>query len=522
MKSSLVVVALLVALAVGTVPRAAVAVSLKDEIDLGRKIDVQILKDNQLYADDKAQKEMDDYGQKLAKFVGRPRIPYHFKILRDDNFNAFSVPGGYVYFTDHLWNVLRKDERIGVIGHEITHVDQRHAIDAMLKQQKRQTILAVLLAATRASNILNNVAGMAEQIYTLKYSRGDEQQADYGAVNLCQKAGYNPAGILLSIYKIKRFETESGGAPPKIFSDHPPTRERLQYLTQLLTSKGIAVPAEKVETVVTPNRIGEVVTTGPDTMTFTSSKPLKTGDIVWVMRDGWDFYYEKQSAVPAARGVVTSGGQSPSARVWLIPSTKKVQIVKGMGTYAPPLPALEKGVGSLMPISPQAIIGKLQFSATPPMLDRLLAVQAVWNKDNTQLTNDNAGYLIVTNPSSATGYLSIQRPKYSYAPMESGSVLVKVNDPNEQRWIGPVVSIGRSGATIEVTTNAKLDQSKTYDVLFPAWNKDDIYAKRVVGTAKPESVTGKLVLKMVGFVGGWSMADIQNGFDVYEQAPEPK
>ena len=149
-------------------------------------------------------------------------------------------------------------------------------------------------------------------------------------------------------------------------------------------------------------------------------------------------------------------------------------------------------------------------------------MQAVWNKDNTQLTNDNAGYLVVTNPSNETGYVGIQRPMLSYAPMEFSSVLVKVNDQDQRRWIGPIVSIGKGGGTIEVTTTSTLVAGKTYDVLSPGWNKDDTYVKRVVGTANPQSTTGKIVLKMVGFAGGWSMADVQNGFDVYEQEQQSK
>ena len=122
-----------------------------------------------------------------------------------------------------------KEFRIGVVAHEIVHVDRRHAIDALLKQQRRRIWLSVLLVAAKAGNLAGNVASLAEQMYTLKYSRGDEEQADTGAVDMCQKAGYNPAGILLAMYKISRFESESGGAPPKIFSDHPPTKERLQF-----------------------------------------------------------------------------------------------------------------------------------------------------------------------------------------------------------------------------------------------------------------------------------------------------
>jgi len=514
--------ALLLVCVLGAAPRVALAFSLQDELDLGKKIDAQIMKENQLYSDDQAQKEIEDYGHKLAKFVNRPQIPYHFRILRDDEFNAFSVPGGYVYFTDHLWNVLRKDERIGVVGHEIVHVDRRHAIDAISKQQKRQTILAILLAAAKASDVWGNVAGLAEQMYTLKYSRGDEQQADYGAIDFCQKAGYNPAGILLAMYKIKRFQDESGGEPPKIFSDHPPTKERLQYLQQLLTSKGIAVPAENIQTVNMPDRIGEVVGTAPDSVTFTSSKALKQGDVVWVMREGWDYYYEKRTGVPAARGVVSTGAGNVTATVWMVPSTKKVQIVNGMGVYAPPLPALEKGVGSLMSISRQAGIGRMQFGSQPKALERFFAVQAVWNKDNTQLVNDDVGYLVVTNPASDTGYVGVPRPKFSYAPMELNSALVKVSDPDQARWIGPIISIGRSGGTIEVKPTRGLDANKTYEVLYPGWNKNDSYAKRIVGTAKLQSTSPKIVLKMTALASGWSMADVQNGFDIYEQKQEPK
>lgn len=516
-RPQLIVIALLFACALGAVPRAAMAFSLQEEIKLGRDIDAQIMKNNQLYPDDQAQKEMQDYGQKLATFVNRPQMPYHFKILKDNEFNAFSVPGGYVYFTSRLWDVLRKDEKIGVIGHEIVHVDNRHAIDAISKQQKRQTILTILLAVTKAGDIWGNVAGIAEQMYTLKYSRGDEEQADNGAVTFCQKAGYNPAGILLAMYKIKRFEDESGGAPPKIFSDHPPTKERLQYLQQILTSKGIPVPPENVGTVNMPDRIGNVASAASDSITFTSSKPLKQGDIVWVMREGWDFYYEKRTAVPTARAVVSSAGTTATAKVWLVPSTKKVQITNGMGVYAPPLPALEKGVGSLMAVSSQAGIGRTQFSSPPKALDRLMAMQAVWNKDKTQLVNDNVGYVVVTDPASETGYMGVQRSEFSYAPMELNSVLVKVSDPDESRWIGPIISIGRGGGTIEVKPTRGLAKDTTYEVLYPGWSKDLPYDKRIVGTAKLESTSPKIVLKLTGLAGGWSISALQNGFDVYEQ-----
>jgi len=519
-KRFLLVVAALIVL--GVAPRGAVAVTLEEEISLGKKIDAQIMKQNKLYSDDVAQKEMQEYGQKLAKFVSRPQITYHFKILKDDQFNAFSVPGGYVYFTDKLWRVLRKDERIGVVAHEITHVDKRHAIDALLKQQRRQIWLSVLLIAAKAGDFAGNVAGLAEQIYTLKYSRGDEEQADNGAVDLCQKAGYNPAGILLAMYKISRFESESGGAPPKIFSDHPPTKERLQYLTQLLGSRGISPPAANIQTAAGQNKIGSVLSVSSDTITLSSSKPLQPGDVVWVMRDGWDFYYEKRSPVPFARAVVTEGGQVATASAKLMPSTKQIALAKGMEVADPPAPSAANRIGLLRAVSKLGGIARLSLDGGAQAYQRLLAVQPVWNKDNTQLVNDNVGYLVVTNPSSETGYVGRQNPKFAYAPMEGDSALVPVDDPDQQRWIGPVISLGRGGGTVEVATSRKLDAAKTYEVVYPGWITDEIYRKRVVAKAKFDSAGPKIVLRVSEYTPGWSMDDLQNGFDVYEQAKQAK
>lgn len=142
----------------GSIAQSAWAVTLGEEIDLGFKIDAEIMRDNRLYQDSDAQKEINTYGKALVKHVKRPNIEYYFKILDDDTMNAFSIPGGYVYFTSRLWNVLREDERKGVIAHEIMHVDERHALDAISKQRKRQTILSVILIATKASRLAGDVA----------------------------------------------------------------------------------------------------------------------------------------------------------------------------------------------------------------------------------------------------------------------------------------------------------------------------------------------------------------------------
>lgn len=501
-----------------SVTMTAYATTLQEEIDLGRKLDAQIIKEMPLSKDLAAQKEIEELGQQLAKHVKRNQITYHFAILDDDKeLNAFSIPGGYVYFSQRMWDTLRKDERIGVLAHEIAHVDQRHGIDAMSKAQSRSIGLGILLTIFNANRALTDVAGIAHQLYTLKYSRSDEQEADIIAVDLSKKANMNPAGILLAMRKINRFQDESGGQPPKILSTHPPTKERVEYIAKYLADMGIEVPSENVQTEAVSYQIGTITSVSDNSVVFTSSQPLKPGDVVWLMTTGWDYTYEKKTMVPAARGIVKSGDGTYTADIWRLPSAQKNSIVKGSGVFAPPAPAPEQGIGTIgSPLTKQNAVPNITTNVKLNKFDRLLAMQTVWDHQTNSLINDAVGYVVITNPANAAGYVTLTRPQYSYAPASTGAVLVKLKDPDEGRWIGPIISIGRNGQTIEVLTDRTLDAGKTYDVLYPAWDSKDTYKARIAGQARFRSANGKIVLQMTSYSPGWNISTIQNGFEVYE------
>ncbi|MGQ9454532.1 MAG: M48 family metalloprotease [Armatimonadota bacterium] len=506
------------------------AVTLQEEIDLGRKLDEQILKENPQISDPQALKEINEIGQKLVKHVLRPEIKYHFRILRGNDLNAFTVPGGYIYFFERLWKVLRHDERVGVLAHEIIHCDRRHVIDAILKAQRRQIWIAVLLTALKANETWANIADLAHQLYTLKYSRGDERQADELGMQLCHEAGFNPAGLLLAMRKIRRFANEQGGEPPKIFSSHPPTTEREKYLTELLQKMGVPVPPEEVKEVPRPHKIAEVASVSGQIVTFTTDKPLSRGSVVWLMNKGWDFYYEVMTAVPIARAVVTEAqGGTYKAIIYPVRPIGKSELARGVGVYAPPLPSPERGVGRIVSATfLPADAGKVELSTQLPRFQRLLARQVVWDEEYNNLIYANAGYVVLTGGANKEDtYVGLTRPEYSYAPISQNAVLVKLDDPDQKRWYGPIVSIGRSGQTIELLTprsKEKLvrdrDSRKVFDVAYPPWDQSQSYDDRVVGKAVLSALDGKIVLQMVSFRPGWSIRSINIGFDIYEAKPE--
>lgn len=496
----------------------AAAVSLEEEIKIGQDIDRQILEQIPLSMDKAAIEEMDRLGQQLVKGTRRPEIKYHFRILDEgDELDAFSIPGGYIYFSQRMWDTLRPDERIGVLAHEISHVDGRHALDAISKQRKRALLTNLLLIVVGANQTWADVAGLANNLYSLKYSRGDEELADREAVELATKANMNPAGILLAMRKILRFQNEVGGQPPKIFSTHPPTKERVQKLEQLLQNQGVPVPPEDVKTVDNPYKVGDITSVEGNTIQFTSTRPLENGDVVWVMVQGWDYRYENQTSVPVARGMVQKSGVVNTALLWKMPNTHNVKLARSMEVYAPPVPDPIDGVGMVEFIGKGGgDIGKLVSELPLKKLDRFLALQTTWDKEDSKVVWKNVGYVVVTNPESR-GYVSVSDPNYSYAPIGADSILVQMEDPDAAKWVGPIISIGRGGETIEVLPNKQLSKDKSYDVLYPRWNPNDTYEDRLAGRARLQSTGGKVVLKMASYALSWDISRIQNGFDVYEE-----
>jgi len=497
---------------------AAWATTLREEVDLGRKLDEQILKDTPQIRDKQALDEINEIGSRLVKNVNRPEIEYHFRIIKDSDLNAFAVPGGYVYFTDHLWNVLRTDERIGVLAHEIIHVDRRHVIDAISKQQKRQIWLAVLLTAVRANQTWGDITGVLHNIYSLKYSRDDERQADELGTELAYKAGYNPAGLLLAMRKINRFQSESGGQPPKIFSGHPPTPERMQYLAAILTKLNVPIPPDKPIQEHAKYRIGDVVSVADNRVQFASTESLRRGDVVWLMKSGWDYYYEKKTTVPVARAIVLDTGRTYYADITLLPKASRNDIVKGLGVYSPPAPKPEHAAFRLEAGSPT----RLATTRHLARLQRFLARSVVWNKDASELVYDTIGAVVVIDPATET-FVAVSRPDYEYAPLSAGADLVPFNDPAAARWMGPIVSVGRGGETIELATErdraklaAYVDSATRFDVLYPAWDSEDSYKDRVVGKAVLKSLDKKIVLQMLSYSPGWDIKSVQPGFDIYE------
>ena len=124
-----IVMSQLVALCLVLLSSVALAVSVEKEIERGAKEHQKIVAQFGVYPDEQLSIYIDRVGQRLAKESSRPNLKYTFTVLNDDMINAFALPGGFIYITrGMLMHLNSESELAAVLGHEIAHVTEKHAL----------------------------------------------------------------------------------------------------------------------------------------------------------------------------------------------------------------------------------------------------------------------------------------------------------------------------------------------------------------------------------------------------------
>ena len=164
------------------------------------------------------------------------RFAWRILLGRDRSVNAFALPGGYFGVNLGLLAVVgSRDELASVLGHELSHVTQRH-ISRLISKNAQQTpwlIGAMLLGALAASKIAEAgnalmVGGQALSVQSqLNFSRDMEREADRQGFGVMTQAGFEPLGFVTMFDKLQQAaRLNDNGAYPYLRS-HPLTSERI-------------------------------------------------------------------------------------------------------------------------------------------------------------------------------------------------------------------------------------------------------------------------------------------------------
>jgi Zn-dependent protease with chaperone function len=212
-----------------------VSVSKAQQIQLGQQVVAEVYKQMPVLPDsDPLTRYVQQLGRRLeAQIPQDVSWPYNFHVVQQKEVNAFALPGGPVFI--NVGTITAADneaELAGVMAHEMSHVYMQHSIKQM---QKSQTlgVLAGILGAILPGNTAGNLGRMGIQlgagVMSLKYSRGDEAQADAVGAILMYKAGYNPKMLAAFFEKL---ESEGGRGGPQFLSDHPNPGNRMEAIVR--------------------------------------------------------------------------------------------------------------------------------------------------------------------------------------------------------------------------------------------------------------------------------------------------
>jgi len=211
--------------------------SESQEIELGKQTDSEVAATYGVYDDAALQAYIGRLGTALAAKGQRPALPWRFTVLDSPVVNAFAVPGGAVYVTRGILAMMNSEaELAAVLGHEIGHVNARHSMSQMSKQQVATLGLVVGSVISKKFAQYAGLAGTGLQVLFLKFSRDDENQADSLGVDYSRAAGFNPADMAATFASLQKFGDLSGqtNSLPGFLSTHPLTADRIAHVQSLL------------------------------------------------------------------------------------------------------------------------------------------------------------------------------------------------------------------------------------------------------------------------------------------------
>jgi predicted Zn-dependent protease len=216
--------------------------SRSEEIQMGAQAAPEMI---QAYGGEVPDQVLRDYvtriGLKVAAGVEKQYkdIPWKFTLLNSDVINAFALPGGQVFMSRALMERMTNEAQLaGVLGHECGHVTAEH-IDQRIGRDTALQIGASVggaLGGADYGQMISTVVSQGGGLFSLKFGRGEESEADALGMRYMARAGYNPKGQL-KVMEILKEASKGSGGQPEWLSTHPAPETRIKEIKAALKDK---------------------------------------------------------------------------------------------------------------------------------------------------------------------------------------------------------------------------------------------------------------------------------------------
>ncbi len=205
------------------------------EVQMGQAIAKEVEKEYKPVEDPLIQKRLEDIGKRIASVCDRKEIEYHFRALNDEEVNAVSLPGGFVYVNKGLIDkVANDDELAGVLAHEVGHIVARHSIKKLQGMMGYSFLRILTVVAPVNTAEVGTAADAAFTELMLGFGREDELLADRLGARYSKLAGFNPRGMITFLQKLQDINRRKPLRPKSYFKTHPYVPDRIRVVKQEL------------------------------------------------------------------------------------------------------------------------------------------------------------------------------------------------------------------------------------------------------------------------------------------------
>ncbi|HEX6057572.1 MAG TPA: M48 family metallopeptidase [Gemmatimonadaceae bacterium] len=219
----------------------ACGVSQDEELALGEQTAREVEAQLEIVRDPAIAGFIQELGDSVAGLTARPELPWRFSVVNAAEVNAFAIPGGHIYVNRGLIERAAKlDELVGVLGHEIAHVTERHSAEQLESQRTANTGLAVVCTLTSIcdSEIARVAITVGGTAVFARHSRGDEAEADSVGVHHVMRAGFDPRGIPDFFGRLLAQREREPMLLDAWFGTHPLEEERIEASRRHIASLG--------------------------------------------------------------------------------------------------------------------------------------------------------------------------------------------------------------------------------------------------------------------------------------------
>lgn len=185
---------------------------------------------------------LQDLAQALAEAGGlNPDLSLIVRYSKEPHVNAFATLGGNVVIFKGLLEAVDSEQGLAfVLAHELAHIHYRHPAQALA----RGMTLGVLSGLIFGQTDISQIAGLGGHLAMLNYSRKQETEADFWALD----ALYHHYGHVHGADDLfQHLKDTHGGAQsrvPQWLASHPDLGQRIRALERRAQEQGYAQQGE--------------------------------------------------------------------------------------------------------------------------------------------------------------------------------------------------------------------------------------------------------------------------------------